>query len=185
MKNLISIAVLVLIALLMTSCVAIRGGANFGSFRDKDDYNPSEFEELTAKSQKALASSTSSETGFYIGAFLTDIPITDGLEFEPGINYVDIKDLNLIHAPILARYKISDEFSALAGPSFSYFFDQPEGLKSFGIGLNAGLSYDIVDNFLIEAKYDLGLSNLVDNGNSNNSLKLSQFLIGVAYRFNK
>lgn len=182
MKNLVLLITMVLIILVLVSCVAVRAGADFGS--ERDSYNSSEFRPSDNNLKNALATSTNSQTGFYVGVFLTEIPITDDLEFEPGINYVSIKDLDLIQAPVLARYKIDDKFSASAGPSFSYFFDQPNGLKSFGIGLNAGLSYDIVDNFLVEAKYDLGLTNLVDNGNSNNSLKLSQFQIGVAYRFN-
>jgi len=182
MKNL-NLCVSVVISLLfMTSCVGIRTGVDFGS--EKDKYDTGEFR-ASNNLEKATTTSTSSETGFYVGVFLTDIPITDDVELEPGINYVSIKDLDLLHAPILIKYNIDDKFSASAGPSLSYFLDQPTGLKSVGVGINAGVSYGIMDNFLLEAKYDLGISNLVENAPSGSSLKLSQFQVGIAYRFEK
>ena len=182
MKNLNLCISLVISTLFMTSCVGVRTGVNFGSERDK--FDTSEFR-ASNNLQKASTTNTSSETGFYVGVFLTDIPITDDVELEPGINYASINDLDMLHAPILIKYKIDDKFSASAGPSLLYFLDQPTGLKSVGVGLNAGVSYGIMDNFLVEVKYDLGISNLVENAPSGSSLKLSQFLVGVAYKFEK
>lgn len=179
MKNFNSLLLVAGLALLLTSCVSVRAGGAFGSL--KDEFNSESFKQNNQKN--VLASNTSSETGFYVGVFFNEIPITDDLDFEPGISYVSIKELDLIHFPVLVKYNFDEKFSASAGPSFSYFLDQPDGLKSLGIGLNAGLSYEFVEDFSFEVKYDFGLSNLIEDAPSGNSLKLSQFMVGVAYQF--
>jgi opacity protein-like surface antigen len=179
MKNFNSLLLAAGLVLLLTSCVSARAGGAFGSLTDK--FNSESYKQNNQKN--ALASNTSSETGFYVGVFFNEIPITDDLELELGISYVSIKDLDLIHFPVLVKYNFDEKFSASAGPSLSYFLDQPDGLKSLGFGLNAGLSYEFVEDFSLEVKYDLGLSNLIDNAPSGNSLKFSQFMVGVAYQF--
>jgi len=179
MKKFNSLLLVAGLSLLLTSCVSVRAGGAFGSVKDK--YNSESYKQNDQKN--VLASSTSSETGFYVGVFFNEIPITDDLDFEPGISYVGIKDLDLIHVPLLAKYNFDDKFSASAGPSLSYFLDQPDGIKSLSFGVNAGLSYEFVEDFSLEVKYDIGLSNLIDNAPSGNSLKFSQFMVGVAYQF--
>ena len=76
MKNLFSIASVVLVALLMTSCVGMRVGGNFGSERFKynnsDSFRPSE---VKSDITKASNTETSSETGFYVGISFIDITI--------------------------------------------------------------------------------------------------------------
>lgn len=183
MKKLNSIFVFLLIALLIQSCVAVKGGANFGSDRYK--YNSSEYRspEVKEKATQASNTTTSSETGFYVGLFFTDIPITDELELQPEVNFVAIKDLNQIQAPVLVKYNVAESFNILAGPNFGFLLDTSEGIKSFNLALDLGVSYDLSEDFLIEARYDYGLTNLLENGDGNNSIKLSNFQVGIGYRF--
>lgn len=168
---------------LTSSCVAIRAGADFAS--EKDKYSYSEVA-ITKSSSATLASNTvtSSETGFYVGLFFTGLELSDNFEIQPEVDYLSIKDLDQIQVPILAKYGFADKFNAYAGPNLGFIFDTPTGVKSFNLGLDLGLSYDITEKFLIEARYDYGLSNLLENGDSNNSLRLSNFQVGIGYRFN-
>ena len=181
MKNFTSIIGTLLIIVLFTSCLAMRGGVALGSERLK--YISSEFK--SGPPTKASNTNTSSETGFYVGLQFTDIPISDELEFQPEVNFVSIKDLNQFHAPLLVKYSFADQFHALAGPNLGILLDTGEGVKSFNFGADLGLAYDVSEDFSIEARYNMGLSNLFENTNGDNSLKLSHFMLGIAYRFNK
>tara|TARA_R110002073_G_scaffold4213_1_gene27909 strand:+ start:47834 stop:48382 length:549 start_codon:yes stop_codon:yes gene_type:complete len=181
MKNFKLVIGVLLIMFLLASCVTLEGGAVFGSERLK--YSNVDFK--SDVSTKASNSTSSSETGFYLGVQFTDIPIAEGLEFRPTVHYVAIKDLDQIQVPLLVRYSFTDEFHALAGPNLGFLMDTGEGVKSFNFGADLGLAYDISDDFSIGAKYNMGFSNLFENGGGDYSLKLSHFMVGVAYRFHK
>lgn len=122
------------------------------------------------------------ETGFYIGLF-TNFNVSEKFDIRPEVNYVNIKDLDQIQVPVLAEIGLSDKFSLLAGPNFGFILDKEEGVKSFNLGVDLGLSYTISEKFLVEARYDLGLSDLVEDNEFDASLKLSGFQIGVGYMF--
>ena len=128
-------------------------------------------------------SSSSNEAGFYIGLAYSDIDISNKFSLQPELRFVWVKDFNQIQAPILLRYYFADKFSAYAGPNFAYLLDPPNGLNNFNFALDFGASYDISNKFSVEARYDWGLTNLVDSGIANSSVNLSSFQIGVAYKF--
>jgi len=186
MKNLFSIASVVLTALLLTSCVGMRVGGNFGSERFKynntDSFRPSE---VKSDITKASNTETNSETGFYVGISFIDISIADKFELQPEVNYVGIKDLDQIQAPVLIKYNAADKINLYAGPNFGMILDTPQGINSFNIGFDVGVSYDISDSFLIETRYNHGFSNLIENAPSDVSIKLSNIQVGIAYRFNR
>ena len=175
---------LVVVGLLMSSCVMLRGGANFASEKSKFD-SPGFDSDLTDATKRLATTSTSSETGFYIGLAFQDefLDLSEDFSIQPEVNFVAIKDLNQIQVPVLGRYNFAEGFNAYAGPNLSFLLDTPDGIKSFNFSLDAGLSYDISDDFLIEARYNYGLSNLLENAPSDFSVKLSNFQVGVAYRF--
>ena len=183
MKILKKIILVCLVAVLFSSCFAPRAGVHFGSERFK--FDSSEFISGGEPAQKQLPTETNSETGFYLGVSFTELEVSDDIDIQPEINYVSIKDLDQVQVPVLARFNVSDQFNILAGPNFGFLFDTGDGINSFNLGLDAGVSYDISDDFLIEARYGYGISNLFENGDSNNSLKLSGFQVGVSYRLKK
>ncbi len=126
---------------------------------------------------------TGSETGFYVGGF-AEIGVSDKFAVQPELLFVAIKDLNQIALPIMAKYMVSEEFSILAGPSLGFILDQPEGANSFNYGIEAGVAYDFTEKFFAEARYNVGLANLIeDTEGTDASLKLSGFFVGVGYRF--
>ena len=136
----------------------------------------------SAKAEFDGFSASTSETGFYVGAF-AEIGISDEFSVQPEVLYVSIKDLGQIHVPIMAKYGVSDEINLLAGPTVSFLTDTAEGVKSMNYGIEAGASYDITEEILVEARYNIGLANLYEDAPDGASFKLSGFYIGLGYRF--
>jgi len=123
------------------------------------------------------------ETGFYIGAF-TKLKVSEKFKIRPEVNYISVKDLDEIQIPVLAEIGVSDKFNIMAGPSFGFLLDPEEGEKSFNFALDFGLSYDILENLLVEARYSLGLSNLVDSDYYfDTKIKLHGLFFGLGYTF--
>ena len=127
------------------------------------------------------ASISTSETGFYIGAF-TDIEVSESFTFQPSIMYVSVEELDQIAIPLMAKIPVSETFSVLAGPSLGILLDTGEGMKSLNFGLEAGAAYDISEAFFLEARYNLGLANLIEDAPSGYSTKLGGFFVGVGYK---
>ena len=136
----------------------------------------------TAKADFDGISVSDNETGFYIGTF-TKFEVSESFKIRPEVNFISVKDLDQIQVPILAEIGISDKFHALAGPGFGFILDAEEGTKSFNLSLDFGLSYDITEHFLVEARYGLGLSNLADDNEFNADLKLHGLFFGIGYIF--
>ncbi len=136
----------------------------------------------SSKAKFAGFSATSSETGFFVGGF-ADIAISDKFHVQPELLYVSIEDLDQISIPILAKFNVAKSFNVLAGPSLAFIMDTADGIKSLNYGFDLGASYDINEQFMIEARYDLGLANLLEGGDSDNSLKLNGVFVGVGYKF--
>jgi len=196
MKNLFTI---VLVAFLLSSMsysqsLRVTGGVDLMSIDVKlkaGGNNPTDNGPAKAEAKIAFNkadeidkySGSSNETGFYIGLALSDLTIVGNLEIQPEIRFVGVKDFNQIQTPILLKYKIADKFSAHAGPSFGFLLDSPEGIDSFNVALDFGMAYDFTEKFSLEARYDWGQTNLLENGDSDNYLKLSNFQIGVVYNF--
>ena len=111
-----------------------------------------------------------SETGFYAGGFAT-IGLSDKFAFQPELMFVAIKDFNFISAPLMARYSLTEEFHAMAGPSLNYFLDAEE--DQFKVNVDFGASYDVSDNIDINAKYSLGMGDV----------SVSGIFIGAGYKF--
>ena len=193
MKNLFTIFLVVSISLLMNSCALFQAriGANLQNDRfgySNTDSNTDNTDVATIKTRSSNAKASNNETsnnntGIYVGISFLDISLSDKLELQPEINYIGIKDFNQIQTPILLKYNIVDKFSAYAGPNFGFLLDTPEGINSFNVALDFGLSYDITEKFSIETRYDWGQTNLLDGGDSDNYLKLNSFQVGVAYKF--
>ncbi len=146
--------------------IGVRAGADFA----------------TAKADFDGIKISDNETGFYLGLF-TEIQASESLIIRPEINYVAISDLDQIQIPVLAQFALADKLNTLVGPSFGFLLDTEEGEKSFNFGAALGLTFDISENFLVEGRYNLGLSNLVEDNEFDASLKLHGFQVGVGYKF--
>lgn len=144
----------------------LKAGVDFASMRHKFDG----------------AKISENETGFYAGAY-ADIAVSEKFHLQPELLYVCVKDLNQIQVPVLAKIPVVEDLSLLAGPDFGFLLDAGEGVKTFNFGLDFGLSFDLNEEFSLDGKYNLGLSNLIEGGNSDISTKLSGAFFGLSYKF--
>ncbi|MCT4630400.1 outer membrane beta-barrel protein [Winogradskyella sp.] len=141
----------------------------------------------TSNNQASFVSKngTTNETGFYLGLALSDISLFNNFELQPEVRFVAVKDFNQIQVPVLLSYNITEEFHALAGPNLAFLLDTGDGVKSFNFALDFGLSYDVSDKIALDARYDWGLTNLLEDGDSDNYIKINNIQLGVVYRFGK
>ena len=133
----------------------------------------------------ATSKGTTNETGFYLGLALSDFNVFDDFELQPEIRFVGVKDFNQIQVPVLLSYPIKETFHIFAGPSFAFLLDPAQNVNSFNFAIDFGVAYDISKKISIDARYDWGQSNLLENGDSNNYIKINQFQIGLAYKLGK
>ena len=122
-----------------------------------------------------------------------------GLEASSIINYINI--------PLIAKYYIAQGFSLQAGPQISILVsaeDTAEGsidtgfgvinieetedarddYKTIDVGLNFGLGYQLEFGMFFDARYNLGLSNILDEDLFGDlDLKNSVFQISLGYKF--
>ena len=186
MKNVIYVA-FIACAMMLFSCAVPRAGAAFGSERvsssnSTSDRSSSRSAEATSSSQLSF-SETQNITGFYVGVEFEDIDITEKLGVQPEVDFVYFSDWKMFQAPVLIDYEFFEGFKGYFGPNVTLLVDTPSTLDSFGFGLDIGASYEIFENFKLEARYDYGLT---DYSNTDFvEVKFSHFQIGAAYRFGK
>lgn len=163
-----------ILSLIITTFILSAEAQNYG-FRAGVDI-------ATAKADFDGISISENETGFYIGAF-TKFEVTESFKIRPEANFISVKDLDQIQIPVLAEIGISNKFHIMAGPSFGFLLDSEEGIKSFNLGLDFGVSYDITNQFFLEARYGLGLSNLAEDNEFDVKVKLHGLFFGLGYMF--
>lgn len=89
-----------------------------------------------------------------------------GQEFKNELGYLSI--------PVMAKFYLSDSFSLEVGPQASFLlserndFDIENG-ETFEFGVNAGLGFKITENFFIQGRYGLGLTDASKNADVKNS----------------
>lgn len=132
--------------------------------------------------------------GFYVG-LLADIEATEKLHVQPEALYASIDGESVIIVPIMAKYYVSEKLNIQAGPQVDFVLDVPsivkEVVNTAGFSLAFGAGYDISDQFAVQAKYSVGLSNRIDGDLTSIAseiadadLKIDTFQIGVVYMFN-
>ena len=137
----------------------------------------------SAKGKAPDFSITQSETGGFVGVFV-DFTASDKFHIQPEVLVVFIENSQQLQVPVLAKYYVADKFSLLAGPDLLVSLDErTPGVKNVGIGLDLGGAYDINKNFNIEAKYNFGLTNLIENAPSGYSARISGLFVGLGYKF--
>ncbi|GAA3590410.1 porin family protein [Flavivirga amylovorans] len=130
---------------------------------------------------------TNNDTGFYVGGF-AEIRVFDAFTFKPELLYIAVEDLNQISLPLMVKYEVSEEFDVLAGPSFGLLLDVNDGFNSFNYGIEIGAAYNIfisrfIDGLFVEARYNFGLANLIEDAPDGITRKLSGLFVGLGYRF--
>ncbi|MBS7255638.1 porin family protein [Flavobacterium branchiicola] len=166
----------------------VKGGLNITSFAGGNYYD------------------ANSLVGFQVGGF-AEIKVIERLSIQPellfstqgaqlkfGNSDFDTK-LNYINVPVLAKFYITKQFTAEAGPQLGFLVsaksegeDVKDGFKSVDTGFNFGVGYNFTDNFSVNARYTVGLSNIADNDAETwddyyDSPKNSVFAVTLGYKF--
>ena len=158
---------------------------------------------------------TDSRSGLHFG-IVAELELGDNFSVQPellysiqGAKYKDsfsgvpgeITDkLDFILLPVMAKYYIVNGFSLEAGPQFGILLsakskaeaggetaeDDIDTYRNFDMALNGGIGYELPIGIFIQARYSLGVTNIIEDTNdsiddfvlTNNNIQLS-----VGYKF--
>jgi hypothetical protein len=149
------------------------------------------------------ADGAKSKFGFNAGAFV-EIPAGEKFSVKPELVYSlqgakadddgDDSKLNLsyLNIPVLAKYNITEGFFAETGPQFGFLMsakakegdddaDVKDFYKGFDFSWGLGLGYELPEGFGFNARYNLGLSKIDEEGEA--KVKNGVFQVGVFYKF--
>lgn len=106
-----------------------------------------------------------------------------------------------INIPIMAKYYVVNGFSVEAGPQVGFLMksetegtvpsplgtttgttDTKDNYNSVDFGVNFGLAYDLPQGFFVNARYNLGLSDVIKD-NTRDAIKNNVIQVGVGYKF--
>jgi opacity protein-like surface antigen len=154
------------------------------------------YNSFIARASFGGTTSSASVSGYYAGLF-ADITTSEKFHIQPELFFAqasqDGDSGNMLILPIMGKYYIIKQLNIQVGPQLDYILDDSEGIKKLGIGLGAGLAYDINKSFLLEARYSFGLTNRLEDLDLSEidpilsgfdiKSKFNFFQIGVGYRF--
>ncbi len=121
-------------------------------------------------------------------------------------NRIEVEEtlkLDYIYIPILAKYYLTEQLSFEAGPQVGFLvsarFDAEanfngetesvdqnvnDSFKSIDLGLGVGMGYAFDNKLNVAARYNFGLSNIIDDDDAEDSKSQnSVFQISLGYRF--
>jgi opacity protein-like surface antigen len=155
----------------------VKAGANFSNLK------------LSFDSEGA---SPDGGTSIFVGG-LVDFGISEKFHFQPEIQYsiegAKDGDITYFNVPLMLKYYLIEGLNIQAGPQLGILVDAEggtDGLKSSNFAFNFGAAYELTGGFFVDARYNLGLSNIadeVDPGFGDFSVKTKGFQLGVGYRF--
>ena len=145
----------------------------------------------------------SSKTSFHVGV-VAEIPVSDVFSVQPELLFsdqgakIDSDDVKLnasyLNLPILAKFYVGEGFSLEAGPQVGFLLsakakgdggsvDLKDETKSIDFGVGLGAGYKLENGLCFNARYNLGLSNIVDENEDNLDLKNGVFQLSVGFFF--
>jgi len=145
--------------------------------------------------------------GFQVGGF-AEIKVIERLSIQPevlfstqgakldGGSFGDFNSkLNYINVPVLAKFYITKQFTAEAGPQLGFLVsakqdghNAKDSFKSVDTGFNFGLGYNFTENVSVGLRYTVGLANIGDYKIDNteqylDSPKNSVLALTLGYKF--
>jgi opacity protein-like surface antigen len=130
---------------------------------------------------------------------------TQGFKVKQSIDefsFEQTNKMNYLNVPLMFRYAVFNKFGLEVGPQVGFLlsanseiketfngesetFDQDfkDSVKSIDFGLNFGASYDVSENIIIGARYNLGLSNINNEDGDANKINNTVFSFSLGYRF--
>ncbi len=134
-----------------------------------------------------LIDGSSDSSGFYFGA-VADFKLSDQFSLEPKLTYTQFREQgeksDFLQLPIMVKfYPINDlGFNVQAGPQITYTLEEvADDFTKLNIGLGAGLGYDFLEDFFVDARYHFQLNNYY-TGSADITSKINFFTVGVGYK---
>jgi opacity protein-like surface antigen len=185
------------ISMMFLLCGYMTLGAQSTAFGISAGYNS-----LIASVKVNESSASDSASGFYAGLF-ADFTATEKIHVQPEVlisySTKDGDGGSMLVVPIIGKYLVDEKFNLQFGPQLDYILeDDSDGIKKLGLGLAAGIGYDISNKISATVRYSLGLTNRLDESSfvfdeySNedpifNDLdiktKLNFLQVGIGYKF--
>ena len=135
---------------------------------------------------------------YHIGGF-AEIELNEKFSLQPELLYsrqgseaentVKVK-VDYLAIPLMTKYYLSDKLSLEAGPQMSFLVndkaefndssipDAETDASSFDFGLNLGFGYNINSNLFVQARYNYGITTVVENPDIKNSV----FQLSLGYK---
>ena len=149
------------------------------------------------------ASDVEHRFGLHAGGFVS-FPLLSNFRIQPEVVYSqqgaqadfgsDERKYDYLNIPVIVKFMLTKNFNVQAGPQLGILLsaneevsgdeiDVKDTLKSTDIGVGFGIGYETSDNVSIDARYNLGFTDIVDDGTSNFSLtnQVIQLSLGIAF----
>lgn len=136
--------------------------SSYDNYRDNNYYGDNLYYDTYAYSD--------SQVGFYVGGFV-DFELMEDFRLQPGLEFNIVSDNKALSIPVLLKYSFFDKFYAMAGVGLNYSFDVED--KEFSPSFDLGASYDLMEDFFVEVRADIGLGGYLN----------SNVMAGAGYRF--
>ncbi|WP_431107615.1 porin family protein [Winogradskyella poriferorum] len=184
MKNILSASLVFLMAVIGNAQNDAKTKSVNLSYGIKGGYNS-----FTERFSFEGDSASESGSGFYLG-FFTDFSITDKISIQPELLYILVTQYNtdgdVLVFPIMGKYKVKESFGILLGPQLDYILEKDvEDIKRLGLGLAAGVTFDISQSLFMDMRFSYGLSNRLGDAYDgfDAKLKVNFLQIGLGYKF--
>ncbi|WP_300569039.1 porin family protein [Flavobacterium sp.] len=155
--------------------IGVKAGANYANF-------------------ESSTLQTDAITSYHAG-LVAEIKLINVLSLQPEILYStqgasyknaveEFKaELGYISVPILAKLNLGKIISIDAGPQFSYLLskkvDASTDINEFDFAVAGGLTFKLTENFFLQGRYTLGLSEIDKNADYKNSV--GQLSVGFMF----
>ena len=141
---------------------------------------------ITAKAEVEGFSASVDESGFFVG-LTSEFDLSPSFALQPEVLYASVAETGFLYIPVMAKYYIIPQFSLQVGPQINLALEAEEGENTFGLDAAFGLGYSINQNFFIDARYALELTNRVQDSPELEGYDISgaynTLMIGVGYIF--
>ncbi len=130
-----------------------------------------------------------SRIGFVAG-FFVDMHVAGKLRFQPELLYSaqgakeEALRADYLQVPLMLKYELTNFLSIQLGPQIGVKIHEFEdSFKNFDFGVNGGIGITILENVVIDARYNLGLADMFDEDRAPNfEGKNAVIQIGISYR---
>ncbi len=107
---------------------------------------------------------------------------TQGASYENAVEEFK-EELGYVSVPILAKIHLGKSLSVDIGPQFSYLLSKKVSISSdineFDFAVAGGLGFKLTENFFIQGRYTLGLTEIDKNADYKNSV--GQLSLGLMF----